>query len=197
MQDEKTRLIITSALAGNFNPFAEFYYLQMRGKLSHFILTYVKDKEVASDFVSDVYIRAQLNIEKYDFTCKLQSWLYTIAKNVSIDYIRKSKKVSFTLAEEITAGVSSNETVKQSESFDLYAILRNMVDEMDDTRKGILILRYWKQYSLQEISEELNLPIGTVKGTLHRTKQVLHDKLKNHAGYTANKTFNKKTKVAV
>jgi len=142
--------------------------------------------------VSDVYIRAQLNIEKYDFTCKLQSWLYTIAKNVSIDYIRKSKKVSFIGVEEISAGVSSTETVKQSESFDLYAILRNMVDEMDDTRRGIIILRYWKQYSLQEISQEMSLPIGTVKGTLQRSKKVLYDKLKNHAGHSENKVFEKK-----
>jgi len=192
MQNPTTRQIIDAALAGNFKPFAEFYYLQMRAKLYHFILTYVKEKEVANDFVSDVYIRAQLNIEKYDFTCKLQSWLYTIAKNISIDYIRKSKKVSFIGVEEISAVVSSTETVKQSESFDLYAILRNMVDEMDDTRRGIIILRYWKQYSLQEISQEMSLPIGTVKGTLQRSKKVLYDKLKNHAGHSENKVFEKK-----
>lgn len=129
----------------------------------------------AEDAAQETFIRAYNAIHRYDPGRKFSTWLLTIANNFCIDQHRKRKLPTFSydalpvpdLADgkpSLESGIVGNE--KESAMFEL-------LDNLKTKDRSAVILRYWYEYSYEEIADSLNLSVSAVKSRLHRARKDL------------------------
>ncbi|GGH75970.1 ECF RNA polymerase sigma factor SigW [Compostibacillus humi] len=142
----------------------------------------------AEDIAQEAFIRAYVNIDSFDERRKFSSWLYRIATNLSIDRIRKRKPDYFLDAEvKGTDGLdmysqmaaSDRTPAEELESNELQRYIHKEISELPPKYRSIIVLRYLEEFSLQEISEILDIPIGTVKTRIHRGREALRKRLRH------------------
>jgi RNA polymerase sigma-70 factor (ECF subfamily) len=129
--------------------------------------TYVKNKEDALDIVHDTVLKAYTSIKKLKEPHFFNTWLTRILINCSIDFIRKNKKI-VSLDENTNLYASVNQDFRE-DALDLY----NSISKLNEKSKTIVILKYFQNMTLVEISEMLNYPLGTVKSNLHKALKEL------------------------
>lgn len=142
----------------------------------------------AEDIAQEAFIRAYVNIHSFDNKRKFSSWLYRIATNLSIDRLRKRKPDYFLDAEvkgtdglDMYSQLESEESsiVEEVESNELQRYIHNEISQLPPKYRSIIILRYLEEFSLKEISEILEIPIGTVKTRIHRGREALRKRLRH------------------
>lgn len=155
------------------------------------LLKMVNNKTDAEDLTIEAFGKAFTNIHQYAPQFAFSTWLFRIASNNAIDYIRKKKAVTIPLeptnAGDKSIGIDRNfnlrfQSANPEESFiteQNAKMLRRMVAKLKPRYRTLLELRYFKEYSYDEIAKELNLPLGTVKVQLFRSREMLFDLLKN------------------
>ncbi|WP_106495417.1 RNA polymerase sigma factor SigW [Lentibacillus sp. Marseille-P4043] len=142
----------------------------------------------AEDIAQEAFIRAYINIHSYDDRRKFSTWLYRIATNLTIDRIRK-RKPDYYLDAEIkgTEGLNMYSQLEadnrlpeeEVESLELKSYIHQEISELPPKYRTIIILRYLEEFSLKEISEILDIPLGTVKTRIHRGREALRKKLRH------------------
>jgi RNA polymerase sigma-70 factor, ECF subfamily len=142
----------------------------------------------AEDLAQEAFVRAYTNIHTFDEKRKFSTWIYRIATNLSIDRIR-TKKPDYYLDAEIQGSeglnmysqVSDDKPLpdEEVESLELLSYLQNQIQSLPDKYRAVITLRYVEELSLQEISEILDLPLGTVKTRIHRGREALRKKLRD------------------
>ncbi len=161
-----------------------------RTSVYHLILRMVKKVDDAEDLTIEAFAKAFINIYRYNPDFAFSTWLFRIATNNCIDFIRK-KKLNTT---SIDAGIKSDngdETIQlqivdtglnpqqhfiRNQKIEL---MRMVVKNLPEKYQELVKLRYFKEYSYEEISNELKLPLGTVKAQLHRSRDMLFKMLKD------------------
>ncbi len=136
----------------------------------------------AEELAQDSFVRAYIHIEKYNMNMKFSSWLYRIATNACIDWLRK-KKPDYYLDAEIagTEGLTMYSQVAASgelpegklETKELQVTVQTAISRLPEKYRTIIILKYIDELSLQEISDIVSLPVGTVKTRIHRGREAL------------------------
>jgi RNA polymerase sigma-70 factor (ECF subfamily) len=186
------------AQQGDQNAFAELM-ARYRDAIYFMILKMINSKNDAEDLTIEAFAKAFKNIDKYSPNFAFSTWLFKIASNNCIDFLRKqkTKQVSiFSTAGEadnnIGGGVNENTSLSiQSDILDpeesiikeqKNIILRKVVDNLKPRYKELVELRYFKEYSYEEIAQEMNIPIGTVKAQLFRSRELLYGILKKRKG---------------
>jgi RNA polymerase sigma-70 factor (ECF subfamily) len=154
-----------------------------RDSIYYMLLKMVKNPSDAEDLTIEAFGKAFRNIESYAPKFAFSTWLFMIATNNCIDFIRR-KKASPTPLNQSQEGIESLTINIQSDLPDpeeslindqKIAILRKIVNQLKSPYREIIELRYYKEYSYEEISAELNIPIGTVKAQLYRAKSLLYN----------------------
>ncbi|MDR1886780.1 MAG: sigma-70 family RNA polymerase sigma factor [Prevotellaceae bacterium] len=154
-----------------------------RDNIFYYILKMVRDKTHADDLTLEAFDKAFQNLDKYDEQYAFSTWLYRIAKNCTIDFVRKRKLNN---ALHINYGPDEDASINEST---LYSGTpnpeENMIRQQDELRlmtyiasmkpkyRILIELRYLKEYAYEEIAAELNIPMGTVKTQLFRAKNAL------------------------
>tara|TARA_S200000501_G_scaffold300819_1_gene287929 strand:- start:432 stop:1034 length:603 start_codon:yes stop_codon:yes gene_type:complete len=143
----------------------------------------VNDKEIAKDLTIESLGKAFKKLHLYTPNFTFSTWLFTVAKNHCIDYLRKHKLPTTSIDKIMTDkdGRSTNFDLisnelnpeEKMEKSQRIAILRQIVDQLNPKYRDLVKLRYFKELSYDEISHTLNLPIGTVKAQLHRSRERL------------------------
>lgn len=170
---------------------AAFKKLMNRYKDSIFfmVLKIVHNRDDAEDITIESFGKAFNNIHKYDQRYAFSTWLYKIATNNSIDFIRKKrlettsldKKLSSDDGDEMTIDVKSealNPEEKMEKKQRAFTV-RGNIEKLGDKYKQLIKLRYYEEYSYEEIAQELDLPLGTVKAQLYRAKELLFKQINN------------------
>ena len=152
---------IKLAQKGDDNAFYELIS-ERKSQLYKTAFAYVKNKEEAMDIVSDTVYKAYISIKKLKEPSFFNTWLTRILINTSLDYINKNSKVS-SLKENISADISL--ILKDD---DQRIDLKEAVDKLIGEYKTIVILKYFQDMTLVEISKILQCPLGTVKTRLHK-----------------------------
>ena len=146
------------------------------------LLERVNDEELAKELTIEAFGKAFNKIHLYTPKFAFSTWLYTIARNNMIDHLRK-KKVSTISIDKVND--SNNDTKifqipsenlnpeKQLEKKQRIKILRNIVEKLKPTYRTLVKLRYFKEYTYDEISVEMDIPLGTVKAKLFRAREQL------------------------
>ena len=141
------------------------------------------DKELAKELTIEAFGKAFNKLHSYTPKFAFSTWLYSIAKNNLIDYLRK-KKLSTVSLENMFDSDEENAQVLQIpadilnpegelEKKQRIKILRKIVEKLNPNYRMLVKLRYFKEYTYDEIAQELKIPLGTVKAQLHRSREQL------------------------
>ena len=155
------------------------------------LLKMVKDKDDADDLTIEAFGKAFRNLAQYTPDFAFSTWLFKIATNNCIDFIRRKKEaVSLDRTYENADGDEmSFEPKSDSLNPEEKAIkkqkiqmMQSVVEKLQPRYRMLVELRYFQEKSYEEIAKELDLPIGTVKAQLFRARELLYHTLKNMHG---------------
>lgn len=146
------------------------------------------NREEAQDAAQEAFIRAYVNIHSYDTSKKFSTWLYRIATNLCIDRIRK-KKPDYYLDAEVagTDGLNMYSQIaadqvlpeEELEQVELQEFIQSEILKLPEKYRTVIVLKYIDELSLKEISDILDLPLGTVKTRIHRGREALRNRLRH------------------
>lgn len=127
------------------------------------------------DILQETYIKAYLKLESYNPTYPFDVWLKTIAHNTFIDVIRKESRTNISQFEDENPIITCCDRSPEEMVINHEHIKRveNEIGALPRSYQQIIELRYFQTLSYIEISEQLQIPIGTVKTRLHRAKKML------------------------
>jgi RNA polymerase sigma factor (sigma-70 family) len=153
------------------------------------LLKMVNNRDDADDLTIEAFGKAFKNIRQYTPDYAFSTWLFKIATNNCIDFIRKKRKQTFSLdkgfesddGEDFVLEVKSDaigpeEKMMRKQKFEA---MRDVVDKLKPRYKTLVELRYFQELSYEEIATELDLPLGTVKAQLFRAREFLFQIMKN------------------
>lgn len=157
---------------GNEEAFAE---LLKRHKSKVFTTIYliVKDRYVAEDLLQDTFIKVVKTIKsgRYNEEGKFLPWVQRIAHNLAIDFFRKVKRYPTIVMEDgskvfntLDFAEESIESLKIKE--DTVTLMKNLIQELPDSQKEVLIMRHYMQMSFQEIADATDVSINTALGRM-------------------------------
>lgn len=131
----------------------------------------------SNDLLQETFVKVYLNLQRYSNQYTFGQWVYTIARNTFIDYIRRKRDdtVSIDSLRE-TSGISTWNEPNPEERMITHqnrARIEAFLDHMSPRYKELIELRFFKEYSYEEIASHLNLPMGTVKTQIHRAREQL------------------------
>jgi RNA polymerase sigma factor (sigma-70 family) len=179
-------ILVEQARNGNEKAFANLLN-RYRDSIYYMLLKMVNNSSDAEDLTIEAFGKAFRNIDSYTPNFAFSTWLFKIATNNCIDFIRK-KQSSPSIVDHGQMDDMDNYTINiQSDTPDpeealiirqRVANLREVVSQLKPRYRNLIELRYFKEFSYEEISDELSLPIGTVKAQLFRAKTLLYNILK-------------------
>ena len=146
--------------------------LQYKSYLYKVAYTYVKDKQVALDILQETSFKAWLNIHTLKDEEKFKPWITKILVNTALNYIKKESKVIY--MEDENPIIYSEKSISIEEKLDLY----DAIDLLKPKYKTVIILKYFDDMKIEDISYVLNTPENTVKSHLKRAKESLSSILK-------------------
>ena len=146
--------------------------LQYKSYLYKVAYTYVKDKQVALDILQETSFKAWLNIHTLKDEEKFKPWITKILVKTALNYIKKESKVIY--MEDENSIIYSEKSISIEEKLDLY----DAIDLLKPKYKTVIILKYFDDMKIEDISYVLNTPENTVKSHLKRAKESLSSILK-------------------
>jgi len=155
----------------------------------HMILKMVRNVDDAEDLTIESFAKAFKSLHRFKKDFTFSTWLFRIATNNTIDQIRKKKlntmSIDNTFTDDNGDGVSidvedenldpQEETIKSQKA----ELIQVFVDKLPPKYQKLVRLRYFNELSYEEIAEELEAPLGTVKAQLHRARELMFEMVKN------------------
>jgi RNA polymerase sigma-70 factor (ECF subfamily) len=170
------RELVSRAQNGDRNAFSELVRIHAQGVLN-VIYRMCGNMQVAEDAAQETFIQAWLKLQSYRPQASLKNWLYRIAVNTAIDMLRKDKRI---LPGEIDT-LNLTDAKPGPESIAMNSEQSEMVQEavlaLPDASRAVLVLREFEGFSYREISESLEIPVGTVMSRLNYARKLLREKL--------------------
>lgn len=155
----------------------------------HMILKMVRNVDDAEDLTIEAFAKAFKNLKRFKKDYTFSTWLFRIATNNSIDFIRKKKLETLSLntsftddnGEAVSIDVQDDNLNPQEETIKSQKVelIRLFVTKLPPKYQKLVKLRYFRELSYDEIAQELEAPLGTVKAQLHRARELMYDLVKN------------------
>jgi RNA polymerase sigma-70 factor (ECF subfamily) len=152
-------------------------------KVFNLAYKFVGRHDEAEDLTQEIFIKIFKALHTFDRRANFQTWLISISRNLCIDHYRSVRKERETMAREVDAAdlmpVSKERgPYGQLEQLDLRQLIRRALAELPATLREAVVLRDLKEYSYQEIADQLHLPEGTVKSRINRGRLELARQLR-------------------
>jgi RNA polymerase sigma-70 factor (ECF subfamily) len=173
--------LVSRAKEGDQKAYAELMQ-RYKDSIYFMALKMVNNKDDAMDLTVETFGKAFENLAKYKPDFAFSTWLFRIATNNCIDFIRKKRLNVVSLnsltdqdGEERQFEVRSENlnpeesSIKKQEN----EKLKNIVDQLPSRYRTLIILRYFEELSYEEIAQQLDLPLGTVKAQLFRARDLM------------------------
>jgi RNA polymerase sigma-70 factor (ECF subfamily) len=188
---EKAQLdyrLVKAAIDGDQKAYAQLMD-RYRDSIYFMLLKMVNNRDDADDLTIEAFGKAFNKLHQYTPNYAFSTWLFKIASNNCIDFIRKKKKNLLSLDKplegndggEMTMDVPSG-TLDPEETYikeQKKILMHGVVEKLKPRYRTLVELRYFKEFSYEEIAQELDLPLGTVKAQLFRAREFLYNILKN------------------
>ena len=155
----------------------------------HMILKMVRNVDDAEDLTIEAFAKAFKNLHRFKKDYTFSTWLFRIATNNAIDFIRKKKLETMSLdtsfhddnGEAVQIDVEDKNLNPQERAIKTQKIelIQLFVTKLPSKYQRLVRLRYFDELSYEEIATELNAPLGTVKAQLHRARELMYDLVKN------------------
>ena len=161
-----------------------FLMERYQNSIYHMMFRMIGTKEDADDLTQEAFGKAFNKLSSYAPRYAFSTWLFKIASNNCIDHIRKKRLVLLSIDETIEneGGQSFSNNLK-SNSLDpeqkfiqqqRIKLMRSLMGQLSEKYRLMIELRFFEELSYEEISEELEIPLGTVKAQLFRAKEILY-----------------------
>lgn len=131
-----------------------------------FVYRYIGNVQEAEDITQEVFVKVWRNLKKFNPDKKFKTWIFSIAKNASIDFLRKKKTILF----------SEMEPFVDPRPLQNEFLLTSIIDKLSPKYRMVLFLRYNDHFTFREIAETLGESIDTIK-TRHRRGMAILRKL--------------------
>jgi RNA polymerase sigma factor (sigma-70 family) len=183
---EDTRLI-HEALKGNQAAYKKLLK-KYRDQIFHLITRIVHNKEQVEDLTQEAFVKAFASLKNFNEEYAFSTWLYKIATNSSIDYIRKRKLDTFSIDKPIAMEESEYsfelpDTTYQPDKHIIQrqrsVLIEEAINSLPEKYKRVIILRHTEERDYAEIAKMLKLPIGTVKAHIFRARELLNKFLRD------------------
>jgi RNA polymerase sigma factor (sigma-70 family) len=160
-----------------------------RDSIFYMLLKMVGSKDDADDLTIEAFGKAFKKLDQYTPNYAFSTWLFKIASNNCIDFIRKRNKNTFSMNRaieneeggDLELDIPSDELDPEQVFMKAQKIemMHNVVNQLKPRYRDLVELRYFKELSYEEIAKELQIPIGTVKAQLFRAREFLFQIMKN------------------
>jgi RNA polymerase sigma-70 factor (ECF subfamily) len=179
--------LVERAVAGEQKAYAELLS-RYRDSIYFMLLKMVNNKSDAEDLTIEAFGKAFKNIKQYSPNFAFSTWLFKIASNNGIDFLRKRKGFIVSIdgddnnredSKPMTVcddGLDPSETMVNAQKIEH---VRAVVQKLKPRYRQLVELRYFQELSYEEIAEQRDLPLGTVKAQLFRSRELLYNILKN------------------
>ena len=150
----------------------------------NFIYRFYGNYELAQELTQETFLRCYQFLKSYDPERKFSTWLYTVAKNLCIDELKKQRSAHEVPLDDVLPAIDARDVegavdrnaqvqcIRREEDFKLLEALQ----ELPAAARTVLLLHYFQGLSYQEIGETLGLPVSTVKIRIFRAKKILLEK---------------------
>jgi len=181
-------IIVQRAINGDQKAYEELFR-RYRDAIYYMLLKMVNNKVDAEDLTFEAFGKAFRNLKQYSPNFAFSTWFFKIASNNCIDFLRKRRNNTVSIDGKycddsegsyvltlVSDGLNPEQSiVKEQEA----KIMREKVSLLKERYRKLVELRYFKEYSYEEIAVELNLPLGTVKAQLFRARELLFKLMQN------------------
>lgn len=183
---EDSRLI-EEALRGDDRAYRKLM-AKYHDAIHNFIYRMVHDREQVEDLTQEAFIKAFSSLKNFNEEFAFSTWLYKIATNNCIDYIRKKKLQMYSIDKPIESKDSDFTFELPDESYEAdqelitdqrTVMLRRAIDRLPEKYRRVIYLRHVEEKSYEEIAAQLKLPIGTVKAHIFRAREILYKQLRH------------------
>jgi len=177
--------LVSEALAGREDSYSTLVDKYQKPLYFH-IRKMIKEVELVDDLVQEVFMKAFHNLNSYSNEYAFSTWIYRIATNHTIDYLRKKKLQTLSIDQPYTTKDGDMEIQLPDESFstdepvmkkERKAIVQEAIDDLPEKYRLVIEMRHMEEKSYQEIAEILDLPLGTVKAHIFRARELLYKAL--------------------
>ena len=180
--------LIVAARSGVEKAFGKLM-VRYKDAIYFMLLRMVKNKLDAEELTIEAFGKAFKNLHQYTPDFAFSTWLFKIATNNCIDFIRRKRKLTFSIdksiendsGQEMQFEIKSpmldpeEKMIKKQKAI----LMRDVVEKLKPRYKRLVELRYFQEKSYEEIADELKLPLGTVKAQLFRAREFLYQIMKN------------------
>ncbi len=183
MADQDATLV-RWALQGDVDAFAEIVK-RYESAVVNYIYWMVLNRDDALDIAQIVFFKVYQSLEKYNPEFKFSSWLFTVAKNCTIDTLRKNPKNLISLdevmgEEETGTGIQVEDLESPSPernylNKELGIQMATAMNELPVAYREVIVLRHLQDKTYEEMSDILELPLGTIKNRLFRAREILKE----------------------
>ncbi|MBQ8047454.1 MAG: RNA polymerase sigma factor [Prevotella sp.] len=177
--DEKTTLQQLSDPAKQRQAFSlvvQEYSEQLYWKIRKLVVTH----DDANDVLQNVFIKAWLNIDEFQGKSKLSTWLYRIAVNESLDFLRKQKSQRSMSADEDISVANRLLADDYFNGDEAQALLQEAIALLPDVQRTVFTLRYFDEMKYSEISKILGTSEGALKASYHLAVKKITDFFNQH-----------------
>jgi RNA polymerase sigma-70 factor (ECF subfamily) len=180
-------LLIQAAIKGDDRAYKKLM-AKYHDAIFNFIYRMVHDHEQVEDLTQEAFIKAFQSLKSFNEEFAFSTWLYKIATNNSIDYIRKRKLQMYSIDKPIESKDSeytfelpddSSEADSDIIRDQRAVLLRDAIDQLPEKYRMVIHLRHTEEKSYEEIAKILKLPIGTVKAHIFRARELLYKQLRH------------------
>jgi RNA polymerase sigma-70 factor (ECF subfamily) len=157
-------------------------------RLLNFIYRFVRNEQEAEDLTQETFIKVYHASWKYSSKAQFKTWLYTIAKNLALNAIRKNSRTVFSLDAEFTdkegenrqreiaddnAATADDKAIKDEEAL----IIKRALSSLPENQRIAIVLLRYESFSYEEIAETMSISVKAVKSILNRAKENLRIRL--------------------
>ncbi|MBK7884630.1 MAG: sigma-70 family RNA polymerase sigma factor [Chitinophagaceae bacterium] len=174
-QNYTDELLVELITDGKTFAFDELYKRYGQKLFSYFFRMLWKNKELAEDCTQELFFKLIKNMEKFDKQKNFSTWMYSIANNMCKNEYRKEETRLKYQNMKPQAGIDHNKENVDMGNFK--KAVSGCINELNEDKKSLFILRFNEQLSVPDISKILNIPEGTVKSRLFYLLKELKDKL--------------------
>ena len=189
---EEDRALVEAALGGDESAY-ERLVEKYEGALHHYLRRLVRSEHVLDDLVQESLIKAFEALDSYSPQYAFSTWLYRIAKNHTIDHLRKKRLHTRSIDRPVRTS-EGDERPYQLPAGGTYrpdahvvkdqrrTIIQEAIDALPEKYRRVIELRHQEELSYKEIAEELDRPLGTVKAHIYRARERLNKHLRERRG---------------
>lgn len=173
--------LVQQAQAGDRNAFGELVLRHQTGVIN-VVYRLCGDPALAEDAAQDAFIQAWLKLASFRAGSSLRNWLYRIAVNTALDALRRPKTDSIEDEEGQFASLVDQQAGPETELLqrERARVVQQAILALPEASRAVLVLREYGELSYQEISQALDIPLGTVMSRLNYARERLKEQLKPH-----------------